>query len=286
MHASSGPARSMFEIGSSYRRRDLHARFGGQQQGGISTPKQHPLVLLFTGESGHQYGYRDGPQPDGTFWYTGEGQIGDMKMQAGNLAIRNHEATGKALHVFEQTRTRGSVRYLGQAVYLGHHLATVPDREGNMRKAIVFELDLDNRTASGTPPDLTVEPEKDASRFWNIPLADLRALCLSRAAKDAEPKVRRALLRERSEAVRVYALRRAVGRCDGCGEDAPFKTKAGQPFLEVHHVRRMADGGPDVPRWVAALCPNCHRRVHYGSDGADFNRKVADAIAAREPSPD
>jgi hypothetical protein len=39
------------------------------------------------------------------------------------------------------------------------------------------------------------------------------------------------------------------------------------PNLEPHHIRRLADGGPDHPRWVAALCPTCHRRVHHGVDG-------------------
>jgi hypothetical protein len=36
-----------FEIGRTYNRRaDIHARFGGQQQGGIITPAHHPLVII------------------------------------------------------------------------------------------------------------------------------------------------------------------------------------------------------------------------------------------------
>ncbi|MCH7921233.1 MAG: hypothetical protein IIC50_25095 [Planctomycetes bacterium] len=45
----------------------------------------------------------------------------------------------------------------------------------------------------------------------------------------------------------------------------------------------LADGGPDHPRWVAAVCPNCHKRVHYGKDGADFNRGIVDLISRLEP---
>jgi len=42
-----------FEIGRLYNRRnDIHARFGGQQQGGIITPRDHPLVIIITGEIG------------------------------------------------------------------------------------------------------------------------------------------------------------------------------------------------------------------------------------------
>ena len=42
-----------FEIGRVYsRRRDIHAEFGGQQQGGISTPDGTRFIFLFTGEMG------------------------------------------------------------------------------------------------------------------------------------------------------------------------------------------------------------------------------------------
>lgn len=64
--------------GGVYKRTRLHERFGGQRQGGISTPADAPLVLLFSNDSGAVYGYTDGFQPDGSFCYTGEGQVGDM----------------------------------------------------------------------------------------------------------------------------------------------------------------------------------------------------------------
>ena len=77
-----------FEIDRVYNRRDdIHARFGGQQQGGIITPAQHPLVLIITGEEGLQHGYADRYRADGVFEYFGEGQVGDMQMQSGNRAI-------------------------------------------------------------------------------------------------------------------------------------------------------------------------------------------------------
>jgi 5-methylcytosine-specific restriction protein A len=42
------------------RRRDIHVVYGGQQQGGICTPSDHPVIFLFTGEAGGQHGYGDG----------------------------------------------------------------------------------------------------------------------------------------------------------------------------------------------------------------------------------
>ena len=104
-------------IGEEYRRTDVHDAFGGQRQGGISTPSGRQEILIFTGDTGEQYGCTDGLQPDGVFWYTGEGQRGDMLFTRGNLAIRNADTDGKSIHLFTQTR-KGFVRYDGQASYI------------------------------------------------------------------------------------------------------------------------------------------------------------------------
>lgn len=124
-----------------YRRRDLHDLFGGQLQGGISTPSKHPMVFLFTGDTGGLYGYRDGQSADGTFHYTGEGQLGDMTFTRGNKAIRDHASEGKTLHLFQKAERRGYVRYLGEMKYVDHQeVEGVPDRDGRPRRAIVFRL--------------------------------------------------------------------------------------------------------------------------------------------------
>ncbi|WP_444959398.1 HNH endonuclease [Microbulbifer sp. ZKSA002] len=41
-------------------------------------------------------------------------------------------------------------------------------------------------------------------------------------------------------------------------------TAEGEPFLEVHHLRRLADNGSVTITNAVALCPNCHREFHYG----------------------
>jgi hypothetical protein len=79
----------MFVQGQLYRRRALHEHLGGQRQGGISTPAGVPIILLFTGEGGEEYGYSDGWAEDGIFHYTGEGQIGDMTFVRGILLFEH-----------------------------------------------------------------------------------------------------------------------------------------------------------------------------------------------------
>lgn len=64
----------MFEINREYnRQRDIRDQFGGQRQGGISTPANHPAIFIFISHTGLQHGYIDGYDEDGVFRYTGEG---------------------------------------------------------------------------------------------------------------------------------------------------------------------------------------------------------------------
>lgn len=69
---------------------------------------------------------------------------------------------------------------------------------------------------------------------------------------------------DRDPKVKAWVLKEAAGKCECCGSDAPFTTAEGGPFLEVHHLRRLADGGSDTVENTVALCPNCHREMHYG----------------------
>lgn len=66
----------------------------------------------------------------------------------------------------------------------------------------------------------------------------------------------------RSEQIREYAKVRAKGQCELCENPAPFNDKYGRPFLETHHIIYLSKGGKDTIDNVAAICPNCHRRIH------------------------
>lgn len=272
-----------FSAGSIYhRRRDLHNRFGGQSQGGMSTPKGYPVIFLFTGESGAKHGYRDEFKVDGTYHYTGEGQRGDMEFLRANRALRDHQSANKRVYLFEEVG-KGFVRYVGEVSYLGYHYEERPDKDGRLRQAIVFELALEPESL--TNPEVIREPKSSSTTrgLWGKPLEDLHHLALTGSDKEATPTVRRQVVRMRAEAVRVYVLKRAGGVCEGCGATAPFTTKDKRPYLEPHHTTRLADGGPDHPSHVIALCPTCHRRVHHGHDGEAYNRALIEVLSRIEP---
>jgi 5-methylcytosine-specific restriction protein A len=268
----------LFEVGRIYRRSEVHDEYGGQRQGGISTPRDHPIVLLVSGEEGASFGYDDDELDDGTLLYFGEGQIGDMSFTRGNLAIRDHAMNGEELHLFRKVR-EGYVRYRGQYDCAGfEHRDGVRDREQNPRRAIVFQL---------VPHEQLEEDELDVpADVPGVSTADLDALrraALEQPASDESAEEARRRVYRRSRAVRRYVLVRADGVCEGCEQPAPFVRADGTPYLEAHHLRRRSDAGPDHPRWVAALCPTCHRRVHHGHDGEQYNGALDDRLARIEP---
>jgi len=71
---------------------------------------------------------------------------------------------------------------------------------------------------------------------------------------------------ERNSVVRDWVLSKANGHCECCKQKAPFATNDGFPYLEIHHLRHLADGGSDTTSNTVALCPNCHREMHHGND--------------------
>jgi 5-methylcytosine-specific restriction enzyme A len=130
---------SDFVVGQTYnRRRDIHARFGGQRQSGVVTPAKYPAVFIFTGR-GKRHGYVDEWSRDGTFRYVGEGQKGDMTFTKANKAVANHAADGKDLFLFEMLGS-GNVRYRGPFNCAAYSFENGKNENGNPRKAIVFHL--------------------------------------------------------------------------------------------------------------------------------------------------
>ena len=265
----------MFVVGEMYRRRDLHELFGGQRQGGISTPSGQNLIMLFTGSQGNQYGYQAGWSEEGFYLYTGVGQRGDMVFERGNAAVLEHTTNGKDIHLFENDN-KGNVRYVGEMICTGFREVRGPDIDGSDRRVIVFEL------TSADALGGAIEGDDEYEWMWKEPLAKLRKQAAASYISKKSPSERRALARSRSKAIRVYALRRADGVCEACGKNGPFRTSSGRPYLEPHHIRRLCDGGPDDPSWVIGLCPSCHRRAHHSVDKSEFNHRLERIVERKE----
>jgi hypothetical protein len=71
----------------------------------------------------------------------------------------------------------------------------------------------------------------------------------------------------RSEYVTEFILRRANGKCEKCGQSAPFlRDSDNSPFLEVHHIVPLSENGDDTVENTIGLCPNCHKHAHFGKN--------------------
>ncbi|UVE19406.1 HNH endonuclease [Pseudomonas sp. LS44] len=82
----------------------------------------------------------------------------------------------------------------------------------------------------------------------------------------------------RDPAVKAWVLQRADGCCELCDCSAPFLREDGLPYLEVHHVKPLAEGGSDRISNTIALCPNCHRRMHHGQSKLDLREEAVRKI--------
>lgn len=262
-----------FEIGSRYNRRDdIHARFGGNRQAGIIVTKDNGPIFVTSGARGAEFGYDDEIRTDGTVIYFGEGQRGDMEFTRGNKAVRDHAQDGRSILLFEKHYPERDLTFVGEMVCEGWSYRGGKDADGNHRKAIVFEL---------RRLDAIIE-RVDGPEFPADDLAKLRDLAFAAAAPSFATGRSKRTVYQRSADVKAYVLARAKGKCQGCDQPAPFLRANGTPYLEPHHIRRASDGGPDDPRFVIALCPNCHRRVHAGADGSLFNDALLEKMAIIE----
>ncbi len=264
-----------FIVGQTYnRRRDIHARYHGQRQSGIVTPSDYPIVFLFTGR-GSRHGYTDEWSTDGTFRYFGEGQKGDMTLTKGNKAIANHASDGKDLLLFEMLGG-GQVRFRGPFNCAGYSFEDGKDQNGNVRKAIVFHL------VPVADEETEIEPTPAPAAGISLEQLRCRALAAAGPARESKREGSNRTYRLRSQAVRQYVLARANGICESCNCAAPFSTFTGVPYLEPHHIRRLTDGGPDDPRFMGAVCPNCHREIHHGTHGQKRNSELQARIRSKE----
>lgn len=137
-------------------------------------------------------------------------------------------------------------------------------------------LRLVDRRRATNAPDLNEASLREAS------ICELRAAALAKSRPKIAPAMRARLERARATAIRLYALARAEGVCEACQAKAPFLTPDRTPYLEVHHIDRVADGGPDHPSGVISLCPNCHTRAHRAADSQKFNETLRRRVRTLE----
>jgi 5-methylcytosine-specific restriction enzyme A len=276
-----------FVVGQLYSRsKDITGKYGGSGRSGIAPSRRAPAIFIFTGEAGAEFGYEDSIDIEGCFLYTGEGQEGDMRMTRGNAAIASHALNGRALHVFETTGKGRPCLYKGEFAYGAHFFKPGLDKEKRERQIIVFRLIPIARLNQIEQGNSTYQLSEAPGLYVPPTLDQLRQRALDackRAVVGAPPSETIRAAYARAEQVKQYVLARADGVCELCLAPAPFDRKSDRsPYLEPHHINRLSDGGLDHPEYIGAICPNCHRHIHYGVGGDERNEQLRQKVKCIE----
>lgn len=169
-----------------YKRTDIHEEYGGNGQSGISPSAKYPYIFIFSGSTGHQYGYKDTWENKDVFSYSGEGQNGDMQYTKGNLALRDHLLNKKRVFLFEYEK-KGFVRYKGELEFFDSDYYIIRDETDNQRIGIKFFF---KRKGAIVSYDLKkIDSFSDSSIESQIPsVTERRGIVTSRVGQGAYRK--------------------------------------------------------------------------------------------------
>lgn len=131
---------------------------------------------------------------------------------------------------------------------------------------------------------LAAIPPTEEQIRWEVARKADPVTIIARAKKAKGAPAKRTNTRddyERNPYVVMAALVRSNGKCEmpGCG-NALFLRDDDTPYLEVHHIVPLSEGGEDTYANVAALCPHCHREQHFGKLRWDRRAVLAGRISS------
>ena len=176
-------------------------------------------------------------------------RIGVLGTENGNLAVSYYNSLRKGAGRSPETRMgKGIVAW----IEIGDKLTI-----GRIGKELFFAKEKPN-SAEPMPDELgrqlarTVDPAKIIAR------AKLRTGPPPKRTRQINDFVR-------DPYVVAAALARAQDQCEmpNCKSQL-FQRDDDRSYLEVHHIRPLGVGGDDTLVNAAALCPACHRELHFG----------------------
>jgi 5-methylcytosine-specific restriction protein A len=195
--------------------------------------------------------------------YTGMGSTGDQTLGTQNKTLYESNFNGVEVHLFEVFELR-EYTYQGVVVYNGKgYQENQTDIDGNQRKVWMFPIELkDGKPVRVNDTVIKKLQETKQKSLRKLNKKQIKRLAESKKETEQSYRITETKSIERDEYIKLYALERADGNCQLCDKPAPFLKKNGSPYLEVHHINYLANKGSDTIDNVAALCPNCHRKMH------------------------
>ena len=249
------------EVGDVLSNRELCDIFKCGTQGGMRRSHGTNSLVLISDPTKELYEDR---WEDDILHYTGMGKKGDQKLDfMQNKTLFESNINSINIHLFE-VHKKGEYYYHGLV-----SLANEPyfekqlDEDKKLREVVIFPLQLLDEKLRGTiSKDLFYISEeiktKNAQKMSDL---EVRERALEYNKKPGQRRVT-SINYQRNSFVSENAKRRANGICQLCGNPAPFNNSDGTPYLETHHIIWLSREGEDSIENTAALCPNCHRKMH------------------------
>jgi 5-methylcytosine-specific restriction enzyme A len=257
-------------IGQVVKNSDLSTIFKVGNMGGMRRSHEtNSLVLV----SDHTKGIYDDRWVDNICYYTGMGLKGNQELASQNKTLYESNENGINVYLLE-VHVASQYRYHGQVKLAGNPFQEDQfDVENNLRKVWVFPIKpIDIAVPVSIPKQevvvLETKREKSVRKLSNASLKKH----LDKAPKEASAVQTTTKTYYRNPYVVEYVRRRSNGICELCDSTGPFIIGDGLPFLEVHHVKWLAEGGDDTVENTVALCPNCHRKMHFKNLSDDVQK--------------
>ena len=255
-------------IGDHLTNNELCQLFKCGNMGGMRRSKKTGTLVII---SDHTKNFYHDEWKDGVLHYTGMGKNGDQVLEGNqNGTLYHSDTNGVNVHLFEVLEKsvytyKGIVKLAAQP-----YQAAQETFDGEMRSVWIFPV----------KPVLDIEE-------WAIEVMEKEAVTLSKKelykrgkegkCERRKPRTGETKVYDRDPYLKELVKRIAEGKCQYCGETAPFIDKNGEPYLEEHHVTWLARGGSDTIDNVVAVCPNCHTKAHVLDD--DITKITLEEVA-------
>lgn len=259
-----------FSIDSVVGNADIVNEFKCGNMGGMRRSKQTDTLVII---SDHTKGLDEDKWYGDILHYTGMGKSGDQELHfMQNRTLNESKTNGIDVHLFEVLKA-GNYIYKGPIeLSAAPYQETQKGEDGLLRKVWMFPVKL---KLGETPVDQSLledHEEKKRQQARKLSTDVLKQRATDNQSKNVSVRCVKSMSYIRDPYVSEYAKRIADGKCQLCGDDAPFTDNEGKPYLETHHIEWLSKGGSDTIENTVALCPNCHRKMHVLNSKEDIER--------------
>jgi 5-methylcytosine-specific restriction protein A len=249
-----------FPVGSVVTNNDIVAKFKCGNMGGMRRSK---LTKTLTIISDNTKGLYEDKWVGDVLLYTGMGKSGDQELNfMQNRTLAESNSNGVEIHLFEVMKA-SEYTYRGPVfLYENPYSAQQVGDDGNLRSVWIFPIKLKSGQIIISEKQIEAQFQEKLRFAKRMSDSELFRHAIEAQSAQVSTRTTSSTTYIRNAFVSEFAKRRANGYCQLCKQAAPFFDSKLMPFLEMHHVIWLSNGGPDIITNAVALCPNCHRKMH------------------------